>query len=132
MHKWKNKLVIAFLAIIALVSTYSLIFASDQKKKLEKYQALQSQYASQYASLEAYQKDYHTQILALKNENLQKMLQAQKDYELLLTQQPTLIAQNTSTTVQTSTNTNTNSSSTSATKTVKVTKPKSAPVTSAS
>ncbi len=65
MSRLKSKLIIIFIALISLFSTYSLVITADQKKKLEKFQTMQKQYATQYAGLTAYQHDYKAQQQAV-------------------------------------------------------------------
>jgi|GEM_PF-1488642 len=133
----KTKLIPLLTFVVTLSVIFYIIVSDEKQKAYQKNLLLKSYYIDNYNNWLAYKGEYFTQVDILREENLKRMDESKKQYEDLLVQQPNLITQHTKSVLDTEA-TNlaqyslSNSSASSTKQVITVSKPKSAPKTSAS
>ena len=138
MSKIKLRLFIVLLTLFVLSQVSLLVLFAEKDKRLKKLERETSYYKSLTSDFSSYSLEVQKQIQDLRATNSQKMTDAKKQYEDLLSQQPGLVARSTRVTADASiTNSTTTvakvtSNNNSGTKTVTVTKPSSKPKTKTS
>lgn len=124
MSKWKIRLLTLIIFTVVIGATVFAVLNVEKAKRLEKLTAQNKLQEEQFQKFLDYQAEYKKQIETLRSENIAAMEASKANYEKLLKDQPTLIAQNTTSVTTTTPQTTT--------KKVTVSKPKSSSSTKTS
>ncbi len=137
MHTTRTRIIVTIVILFVAIQSFAFIIWTEKQKKLQKIESDNAYYQSLNNEYNQYLNDYNGQIAKIREENISRMKAAEAQYNELLNQQQSIIAQhtkavaqgNTSNTFSNTTVATVKSNQQSSTSKVVVSKPASTPKT---